>query len=49
MRVTVPASDSERVRENIIKLGEKVEREEMHEQDWEVVSHVPEFPAQNKC
>ena len=38
VRVTVPANDSQRLREGIIKSGDKVEHEETHEQDWEVVS-----------
>ncbi|KAL9716023.1 hypothetical protein Ac2012v2_000467 [Leucoagaricus gongylophorus] len=36
VRVTVPANDSQRLREGIIKSGDKVEHEETHEQDWEV-------------
>jgi len=37
VRVTVPASDSQRLREGIVKSGDKIEREETHEQEWEVV------------
>ncbi|KAF5356027.1 hypothetical protein D9756_003969 [Leucocoprinus leucothites] len=36
VRVSVPAADSERLREGIAKFGDKVEHEEAHEQDWEV-------------
>lgn len=45
VRVTVPANDSQRLREGIIKSGDKVEHEETHEQDWEVVSRfsAPRF------
>ncbi|KAF7784518.1 hypothetical protein Agabi119p4_683 [Agaricus bisporus var. burnettii] len=36
IRVTVPAADAQRLRDNIIQIGEKVEHEETNEQDWEV-------------
>ncbi|KAF9015395.1 SBDS protein C-terminal domain-containing protein [Cyathus striatus] len=36
IRVSVPVSDSTRLRERIIEVGDKVEREESGEQDWEV-------------
>jgi ribosome maturation protein SDO1 len=37
IRVTVPAADGQRLRDDIIKAGEKVEHEESSEQNWEVV------------
>lgn len=37
VRVTVPAADSQGLRDDIIMSGEKVEHEETHEHDWEVV------------
>ncbi|KXN89806.1 Ribosome maturation protein sdo1 [Leucoagaricus sp. SymC.cos] len=36
VRVTVPVADSERLREEVVKFGEKVEHDEAHEQEWEV-------------
>ncbi|KAF9454933.1 Shwachman-Bodian-diamond syndrome protein [Macrolepiota fuliginosa MF-IS2] len=36
VRVTVPTADSQRLRDDIVKHGEKVEHEETHEQEWDV-------------
>jgi len=43
VRVTVPASDSQRLREGIFKFGDKIEHEETHEQEWEVVGCLSAF------
>jgi len=43
VRVTIPTSDSQRLREGIVKSGDKIEREETHEQEWEVVGRFFDF------
>lgn len=40
VRVIVPAADSQRLREDVVKSGEKIEHEETNEQEWEVVSKL---------
>ncbi|KAJ3576274.1 hypothetical protein NP233_g536 [Leucocoprinus birnbaumii] len=36
VRVNVPAADSERLREQITKFGDKIEHQGTHEEEWEV-------------
>lgn len=43
VRVIIPTVDSQRLREEIVKLGEKVEHEETREQEWETVREFSWF------
>ena len=41
IKVTMPSEDGKRIRERILEGAEKVEADEMGEQQWEVVSYPP--------
>ncbi len=41
VRIILPTDDSQRLREDICKLGEKVEHEETREKEWEAVRQFP--------
>lgn len=49
VRVTMPTVDGKRIREQVIEGAEKIEDDEMGQEQWEVVSsavaqaHVPHF------
>jgi len=36
VRVTMPTADGQRLREDIVKCSEKIERDETGEEEWEV-------------